>query len=89
MKLNRHLFLIAIASAMFLALFTEQSLAKQSSSNVLLAQVYKHCIDVRQYMVSEKYDGVRAVWDGKALHTRTGRVIAAPAWFTKIYPKRR
>jgi len=87
MKINRHLFLTAIASVMFLALFTEQSLAKQNSNNVLLAQVYKRGIDVRQYLVSEKYDGVRALWDGNELHTRTGRVIAAPTWFTEDLPK--
>lgn len=37
--------------------------------------------------MSEKYDGVRAVWDGSAFHTRTGHVIAAPKWFTKVLPK--
>lgn len=42
---------------------------------------------VTDFLVSEKYDGVRAVWDGISLHTRAGRVINAPAWFTKNLPQ--
>jgi DNA ligase-1 len=38
-------------------------------------------------LVSEKLDGVRAVWDGKVLRFRSGRVVAAPAWFTAKLPK--
>lgn len=87
MKLTRLIFLFTIAGLMITALFTTQSLAKQSDNNVLLAQVYQRGIDVKQYLVSEKYDGVRAVWDGSIFHTRTGRVIAAPTWFTKGLPK--
>ena len=86
MKLSRHLVLIAFASALCLSLLTTQGIAQQNTSEVLLAQVYQRGIDVQQYLVSEKFDGVRAVWDGSTLHTRTGRVIAAPAWFTKGLP---
>jgi DNA ligase-1 len=39
------------------------------------------------YLVSEKYDGVRALWDGKALRSRAGNVFAAPAWFIAKLPK--
>jgi DNA ligase 1 len=53
----------------------------------LLAQQYKSGIDVTQYLISEKYDGVRAMWDGKQLYTRQGNTINAPAWFTKDLPK--
>jgi DNA ligase-1 len=52
----------------------------------LLAQIYQRVIDVKQFLVSEKFDGMRAVWDGNTLHTRNGNVIAAPAWFTKGFP---
>ena len=55
--------------------------------NVLLAQEYKTGIDVTQYLISEKYDGVRAVWDGNAFHTRQGNAIHAPVWFTKDLPQ--
>ena len=38
---------------------------------ILLANVYRNQVDVTQYLVSEKLDGVRAVWDGRRL--RIGR----------------
>jgi DNA ligase-1 len=38
-------------------------------------------------LVSEKYDGVRAVWDGEALRFRSGQSIAAPAWFVASLPR--
>lgn len=81
-RLTRGVFLLFILSISFSALC-----AKQSASDILLAQVYQSGIDVQQYLVSEKYDGVRAVWDGKLLYTRQGNVINAPAWFTKGLPK--
>jgi DNA ligase-1 len=87
MKSIRHLFLIIIASATFSALFATQINAKQNDANVLLAKIYQPGTDVQQYLVSEKFDGVRAVWDGSIFHTRTNHVIAAPAWFTKDLPK--
>ncbi|MFA6041447.1 MAG: DNA ligase [Methylophilus sp.] len=42
---------------------------------------------MREYLVSEKLDGVRAVWDGKTLTTRQGNTIQAPAWFVEKFPK--
>lgn len=51
-----------------------------------LAQHYRQGIDVTVYWVSEKYDGVRALWDGRQLRTRQGLVIRAPAWFTAGWP---
>lgn len=87
MKYIRQFLKFSLATMMLLALWVTQSIAKQNDSNVLLAHVYQRGIDVRQYLVSEKYDGVRAVWDGNKLHTRSGRVIAAPTWFTKNLPK--
>lgn len=54
--------------------------------SILLAEVYRDDIDVTQYLVSEKLDGVRAIWDGKALRSRTGKTINAPAWFIAGLP---
>lgn len=53
---------------------------------LLLANVYSGQIDPALYLVSEKYDGVRAVWDGQTLRFRSGRSVAAPAWFTARLP---
>lgn len=38
------------------------------------------------FLVSEKYDGVRAFWDGRSLRFRSGLPIAAPLWFTQALP---
>ena len=51
-----------------------------------LAQKYPGGLDLQQYWVSEKYDGVRGYWDGQALWTRQGEPIAAPPWFTQGWP---
>jgi hypothetical protein len=43
-------------------------------------------IDPRPFLVSEKFDGVRALWHGKVLKFRSGRAVAAPAWFLAELP---
>ena len=40
----------------------------------------------RKYLISEKFDGARALWDGKALRFRSGRPVSAPAWFIAKLP---
>src|ERR1043166_4248317 len=59
------------------------AVAKDSSSPpaLLLANALGPDIDPAKYLVSEKYDGVRAVWDGKVLRFRSGRTVNAPGWF--------
>lgn len=54
---------------------------------ILLAEIYRGQIDVSRYLVSEKLDGVRAIWDGEVLRFRSGNVVAAPAWFLAGLPK--
>ena len=51
-----------------------------------LASVYRRGIDVTRYWVSEKLDGVRARWDGSALHSRRGNRFNAPPWFVEGFP---
>lgn len=55
---------------------------------VLLAKVYdpeKH--NPTGYFVSEKLDGLRAVWNGKNLVSRNDNVFPSPPWFTEGFPK--
>ena len=61
--------------------------ALQAAPPMLLAGQYTQGVDVAQYWVSEKYDGVRAWWDGARLQTRGGQPIAAPDWFTEGWPR--
>lgn len=53
-----------------------------------LVDQYHGDINLDQYWVSEKYDGVRGYWDGHQLLTRGGNPINAPSWFTNNWPTR-
>ena len=55
---------------------------------IVLAEVYRNQVDVTKYLVSEKLDGVRAIWDGSVLRFRSGKEINAPRWFVDGLPKR-
>lgn len=59
----------------------------QERPSIMLAQIYRAGLDINQYWVSEKLDGVRARWDGKQLLSRGGKVFAPPPWFVKGFPK--
>ena len=52
-----------------------------------LATVYAGQVDPALCLVSEKYDGVRATWDGTTLRHRSGRTVAAPATFLAGLPR--
>jgi DNA ligase-1 len=53
---------------------------------LMLAKNWTQGLDPLGYLVSEKLDGVRAFWDGHTLRFRSGRPIAAPAWFIAALP---
>ena len=54
---------------------------------LLLAGIWSERIDPALCLVSEKFDGVRALWDGSRLRHRSGRTVAAPGWFTERLPR--
>jgi DNA ligase-1 len=56
------------------------------ASALMLATNWSHTLDPSLHLVSEKLDGVRAYWDGRVLRFKSGRPIAAPAWFTAALP---
>lgn len=43
--------------------------------------------DPTGWWVSEKLDGIRAIWDGNTLRTRQGVRVPCPAWFTDNLPQ--
>jgi DNA ligase-1 len=53
---------------------------------LMQAKKYTEQVVVNDYFVSEKLDGVRARWNGMALISRGGKVLAAPSWFTQSFP---
>jgi DNA ligase-1 len=44
--------------------------------------------NITGWTVSEKYDGVQGIWDGRCLKTRSGNQIAAPRWWTNHLPNK-
>jgi DNA ligase 1 len=60
---------------------SDLAFAKPASPPLILANVWSEDFDPGQYLVSEKYDGARALWDGKSLRFRSGRTVNAPDWF--------
>ncbi|QEW08586.1 DNA ligase [Nitrincola iocasae] len=80
-KLPRVYFIVLCVGAC--ALFSVKS-----SAQVQLAEVYNQdsTVTISDYLVSEKYDGVRAIWTGEQLLTRQGNPIPAPNWFTAPLP---
>ncbi|MBU1235228.1 MAG: DNA ligase [Gammaproteobacteria bacterium] len=57
-----------------------------NEAGVLLAKTWTADHDPAAYWVSEKYDGVRAIWDGRDFRFRSGRPIPAPRWFVAGLP---
>ncbi len=75
----------ALTISFICALLSSNALAGEKPS-IMLAEIYEQGIDISQYFVSEKLDGVRARWDGKQLISRGGFVFTSPDWFTKNFP---
>lgn len=60
----------------------------QPAPALMLANVHEPgTASIAEYWASEKYDGIRAYWNGQALITRTGQRISAPTWFTENWPR--
>lgn len=57
-----------------------------ASPPIQLATVYHQEIDIKDFWVSEKLDGIRAYWDGKNLISRQGNIFNAPLWFSRAFP---
>jgi DNA ligase 1 len=74
-------FIVSLLFALSIALT-----ASAAAPPLLLANVLSDDIDVTKYLVSEKYDGARALWDGKTLRFRSGRTVNAPRWFLDKLP---
>ena len=71
---------------LFIVLFLYSSL-EADKPDLFLLNRYKEDMNVTSWYMSEKLDGVRTYWDGEKLISRSGKVFAAPAFFTKDFPK--
>ena len=52
----------------------------------MLLKTYNGSQNVDGWVMSEKYDGVRGLWDGKKLISRGNKMIHAPNFFTQNFP---
>lgn len=59
---------------------------KRAKALVMLAKTWDGKSDISGWWMSEKLDGVRAYWNGKSLISRSGKIFAAPKWFTEGFP---
>lgn len=77
-----------IARCLLLCLFCFPGLPAtlHAQPALLLAEVYRQDIDPRDYLISEKLDGVRAIWNGRELLFRSGQPVPAPDWFIRALP---
>ncbi|MDQ3260465.1 MAG: DNA ligase [Pseudomonadota bacterium] len=66
--------------------FAHAQEASLAAPPLLLAHVASRDIDPAPYLISEKYDGVRAYWNGKTLRFRSGNRVNAPTWFIDRLP---
>ena len=69
-----------------LILVSTQRAAFADKLPVQLAKVFQEDTPASEYLISEKYDGVRAIWKNGQLQTRNGNPISAPDWFTEKLP---
>jgi DNA ligase-1 len=76
------LFLIPYLISHYLHSFPYQAPAIQQG----IAYQKHNNIDIKQYYISEKLDGMRGYWNGKQLLSRQGNVINSPKWFTQHWP---
>ena len=75
-----------LGSALALAAAPSLALPRRDSAPLILATEAPPDLDPQGWLVSEKFDGARAWWDGSRLRFRSGLPIMAPAWFTAALP---
>ncbi|EYC51384.1 DNA ligase [Hylemonella gracilis str. Niagara R] len=81
---------VAVLMLCMLAIATVSAWSQNQPPRLLLAGEYRPdaqpSLHLPDYWVSEKFDGVRARWDGHQLVSRGGHRIHAPTWFTHGWP---
>jgi DNA ligase-1 len=56
------------------------------AAEAMLPLVYEGNIDLSNWLMSEKLDGVRGYWDGRRLLSKTGKPFDPPPAFTRNFP---
>ncbi len=66
---------------------TRAQFTEHEKAPVMLARTWDWKTDITGWWMSEKLDGVRGFWTGKALVSRSGIPFHAPVWFTDNFPQ--
>ena len=80
----KRLFLVWYFLALYLPYCTV--FAQNTQPKLQLANRYHEQINLSDYWVSEKYDGIRGYWDGRQMMSRRGNMIHTPDWFVDTLP---
>lgn len=59
---------------------------KARAFEIMMPLVYEEGIELSNWLMSEKLDGVRGYWDGRQLFSKNGTRFYAPPAFTKNFP---
>lgn len=57
------------------------------SFDPMLLKIYKGDENLTNWLMSEKLDGIRGLWDGKNLKSRTQKILNPPKIWLKCFPK--
>ena len=76
---------VTILIALFVAWLLLSAVHAQKPE-VFLLKTYDGTQDVVGWVMSEKLDGVRGIWDGERLLSRGGNELRAPKWFIRDFP---
>lgn len=52
----------------------------------MLAEKYDGTQNIENWLMSEKLDGIRCIWDGQRLYSRNGKLFYPPKWFKEGFP---
>ncbi|ETR68094.1 MAG: DNA ligase (ATP) [Candidatus Magnetoglobus multicellularis str. Araruama] len=58
----------------------------QNKPSLMLAHTWNETMDITNWWMSEKLDGVRGYWTGKQFISRAGNPFYPPKWFTQNFP---
>jgi len=85
--MSRAIFLFVLATVLAFGVVVASVGHGRTVPALTQAHVYQGEADLSRYWVSEKFDGVRAYWDGQDLISRHGNRFDVPAAFTRGFPE--
>lgn len=77
---------VTLLALCLLSLATSYAQNQAQKPDLFLLKTYDGSQDVIGWVMSEKMDGVRGIWNGKQLMSRGGNVLHAPKWFVRDFP---